>query len=115
MPKVLESNITRNIADRLVLYHEGYILLTVQVSRAALDDGEAVPKNSSEMITQSIIRLNNQELDNTRHNNVYIDILNALEYSHDYSKVAEENMYAFDTTYDHVNAVANIVDVGESN
>lgn len=103
----------RNIADRLVLYHEGYILLKVRVSRAALADGEAIPKNSSEMITQSIIRLNNQELDNTRHNNIYVDILNALEYSHDYGKVAEENMYAFDTTYAHINTVANIVDVGE--
>jgi hypothetical protein len=96
----------RNIADRLVLYHEGYIMLNVRVSRTALaDNDQAVPKNSPELVAQSIIRLNNQELDNTRNNNVYVEILNAIEYSHDYSKIAEENMYTFDTTYDHQNNV----------
>ena len=83
----------RNIADRLVLYHEGYILLNVRVSRAAIaDNDQVVPKNSPEMITQAIVRLNNQELDNTRHNNIYVEMMNAIEFSHDHSKVLQRKI-----------------------
>ena len=88
----------KNIADKLVNYQDGYILLSCRASRAELTEKSFAPKNSSGFVEQSIVRLNNQELDNTRYNYVFMDILNALEFSHDYSKIEERNMYALNTS-----------------
>lgn len=87
----------KNISDKLVNYQDGFILVNCRATRAALENKPFAPKNSSALVEQSIVRLNNQELDNTRYNYVFVDMLNALEYSHDYSKIEEGNMYALNT------------------
>jgi hypothetical protein len=87
----------RNVSDKLINYQDGYLLIKCRATRAALDNRPFAPKNSSALVEQCIIRLNGQELDNTRYNYVFVDMLNALEYSHDYSKIEEGNTYALNT------------------
>ena len=91
------------VSDRLVNYSDGYILLTITASRAALANKEVVPKGSFAFINQAVVRVNGQDVDNSKYNFVSVPILNSLEYSNDYARVAAQYCYSKDTSGDHQN------------
>ena len=86
----------RNIADKLVAYADGFIVLNVTCSRAALVAADSAPKGAHAFINQCVIRVNNSEIDNSRYNFISVAIQNSLEYSNDYARVAEQYMFSKD-------------------
>ena len=98
----------RTIDDKLVSYHDGYILLNVKIANTHGDQGasdlannaDVAPKNSHSFIKQTIVRLNNEEIENISDVFLSCEIQNQLEFSHDYSRLAKQFMYAQDTKGD---------------
>ena len=90
----------RNIEDKLVSYHDGYILLNVTIRNTHSADGASdlpndaniAPKGSHSFVKQTIVRLNNEENENI--NDVFLstEMQNQLEFSHDYSRISKQYM-----------------------
>lgn len=89
----------RNVADKLVSFADGYIILDVTCARAALAAKDLAPKGSHAFIDKCVVRINNAEIDNARFNHVTVPILNSLEYSNDYARVAEQYMFSKDLSH----------------
>ena len=93
----------QNVADKWVSYSDGYLLLTAELGRTELPSKTVAPKASFSFLDQVNVLLNNQEVDQSRFCFISNAILNALEYSPDYAKVAERYCYAWDTSKDDTN------------
>ena len=71
------------------------------MARAALAaNNRSAPKGSHSFVSQAIIRLNNQEIENNQYVYISTAIQNSLEYSHDYSRNAMQYMFVQDTSAD---------------
>ena len=93
----------KTIMDKLVNYQDGYILLAVNCTRAALPAKTLAPKGSHSFIHQAVLRINNKEVDNSRFNYLTMAMLNYSEFSNDYARVAEQYMFSKDTNEGHAN------------
>ena len=94
----------RNVQDKLVSFHDGYILLRVRIHRNDFDNNTRVaPKSSHAFIKQSIVRVNNSEIENLHNVFLITEMLNQLEFSHDYSRIAKQYFYSQDTSGDSAN------------
>ena len=90
----------RTIDDKLVSYHDGYILLDVTISNNAGANGVSnldatanfAPKGSHSFVKQTIVRLNNDEIENISDVFLSCEMQNQLEFSHDYSRLAKQYM-----------------------
>lgn len=96
----------KTIQDKLVNYHDGYILLNVTVKNHHGDDGvsdlannaDVAPKGSHSFIDRMILEINNVEVENLHDVFLFTEMQNQLEYSHDYGRIAKQFLYAQDTT-----------------
>ena len=89
----------KTIQDKLVNYHDGYILLEVRIYHDDLAAANrAGPKGSHSFIKQTILRLNNNEIENMNDVFMAAELQNQLEFSQDYSRVAKQFMYSQDTS-----------------
>ena len=86
----------KTVADKLVDYSKGYILITGTISSTAAatplvaGNNIAFKNGSNSIIKSATVRLNNNEVDQNHHVYITTTYLNLLEYSGDYSRNAQQ-------------------------
>jgi hypothetical protein len=92
------KTVTKNLID----YSSGYIIIEgsiVSTTDTDLDDGNIAIKNgSNSVVSEVIVRLNNDEVDKNRYVHLTSTYLNLLEYSDDFTKNALQYAFAKDST-----------------
>ena len=91
----------RTIQDKVVNFHDGFLLLDVRIARNDLAAGDrAAPKGPHSFINQAIVRMNNNEIENCNSIFLSTEMQNQLEFSQDYTRVAKQFMWSQDTGED---------------
>jgi len=94
----------RDHKDKLVSYHDGYILVKIKISSSTntvlLNTADVALKNGNNCVIEDCrVRIEGTEIDQSRMNYITMTYLNLIEYSDDYAKsIAESYGFAKDNS-----------------